>query len=1300
MLILNGYSALSNLRKQQFLNTIQKTHKSVKSIEAQFIHFVDISEPLTIDENDTLTMLLSYGQEWGSANIHGTQTFIIVPRLGTISPWSSKATDIVKNIGLDKITGLERGILFAIEGTLTDVEFTNVKDQLHDKMVNTVLHDLEQCSIIFDKQEPTPLTYIDVLKDGVDAIKKIDTTLGLALNEQEIEYLNQSYIDLGRNPTDVELYMFAQANSEHCRHKIFNASWSINEVLQDKSLFDMIRNTTKSSPDGVLSAYKDNAAVIKGSVGGRFYPDPKTNVYGFNEEPVDILIKVETHNHPTAISPHSGAATGVGGEIRDEGATGFGAKPKAGLVGFTVSNLNIPNFTQAWEKDSGRDGYGKPDHIVSAFDIMIEAPIGGASYANEFGRPNLTGYLRTYQQVATSTDGTSVYGYHKPIMLAGGMGNIKHNHITKGDITAESYLICLGGPAMCIGLGGSGASSIVSNEKNKDLDFSSVQRDNAEMERRCQEVIDKCWQKDTDNPINFIHDVGAGGISNAFPELVKDGNVGGNFELRNINIADNGMSPLEIWSNESQERYVLSIPKDRLDDFDKIAKRERCPYSVVGTTVTEQHLTLTDSHFDNSPVDLPMDILFGNTPKVHKEVKRVDVEQNVFDTSKIDLSDAIDRILSLPTVASKGFLITIGDRSITGMVARDQMVGPWQVPVADCAVTTTTLNTTTGEAMALGERSPLAIIDAAASGRMAVGEAITNLAGAYIENISDIRLSANWMVASGHSNEDEKLYDTVKTIGMDFCPELGIAIPVGKDSMSMRTIWNDDGTEKSVTSPLSVVITGFTPVLDTNKTLTPQILTNKGDTSLILLDLSAGKNRMGASCLAQVYNQIGTVGADIDAKTLKAFFCTTQKLNGQDKLLAYHDRSDGGLFVSCVEMAFAGKTGITLNLTQDLTQGNIIDALFSEELGGVIQVRSNDIEEVLQAYTSMGVSAQVIGVPNASDKIIITNNDVVVYENSRVTLQRLWSCTSYNMQALRDNVDCAKQEFDSILDTDNPGLHTHIPFDLNTDIIEQYINTGAKPKIAVLREQGVNGQVEMAGAFTVAGFGTADVHMTDLHSGHVKLKDFDAFVACGGFSYGDVLGAGGGWAKNILFTPHIKEQFETFFARNNTLALGVCNGCQMMAQLKTIIPGAENWPKFIKNISEQFEARTNMVEISKSDSIWFNGMTGTRSPIAIAHGEGRVMFENEQQQKAMLASNQVALRFVDGYGNVTENYPANPNGSIDGVTGLTALDGRVQIMMPHPERVYRSATNSWVLEELDEYSAWMQMFKNARRWLG
>ena len=1164
-------------------------------------------------------------------------------------------------------------------------------------MTQMVLGNLEDAAALFSHAQPKPLTAIDVLGGGRAALEQANVELGLALAEDEIDYLVTSFNGLGRNPHDIELMMFAQANSEHCRHKIFNASWDIDGESQEKSLFGMIKNTHQMHNEGVLSAYKDNASVIVGSVAGRFFPDPETRQYGSVQEPVHILMKVETHNHPTAISPFSGASTGSGGEIRDEGATGRGAKPKAGLTGFTVSNLNIPGFEQPWEVP-----YGKPGRIVTALDIMIEGPLGGAAFNNEFGRPALTGYFRTFEQAIQTPRGEEVRGYHKPIMLAGGMGNIRADHVQKGEITVGAKLIVLGGPAMLIGLGGGAASSVATGASSADLDFASVQRENPEMERRCQEVIDRCWQLGEQNPIAFIHDVGAGGISNAFPELVNDGGRGGRFELRNVPNDEPGMAPHEIWSNESQERYVLAVSAVDFERFKAICERERCPFAVVGEATEEAHLTVTDSHFANTPVDMPLEVLLGKPPRMHRSAAREAELGDDFDAGSLALDEAVSRVLHHPAVASKSFLITIGDRTITGLVARDQMVGPWQVPVADCAVTATSFDVYTGEAMAMGERTPLALLDAAASGRMAIGETLTNLAASRIDKISDIKLSANWMAAAGHPGEDARLYETVKAVGMQLCPELGICIPVGKDSMSMKTRWTEEGAEKSVTSPLSLIVTGFAPVSDIRKTLTPQLRMDKGETDLILIDLGRGQNRMGASILAQVYGKLGSQAPDVDdAEDLKAFFAVIQGLNADGRLLAYHDRSDGGLMTTVLEMAFAGHCGLNLALDSlAASREELAAVLFNEELGAVIQVHQDATAEVLSQFSAAGLDCvAVIGQPVNNDEVTIRFNDQPVFAGQRHLLQREWAQTSYQIQRLRDNERCADQEFDALLEEDNPGLQATLGFDVNQDIAAPYIRKGIRPQIAVLREQGVNGQVEMAAAFDRAGFAAVDVHMSDILSGRVSLEAFKGLVACGGFSYGDVLGAGEGWAKSILFNGRARDGFQAFFERKDSFALGVCNGCQMMSNLHELIPGSDFWPHFVRNRSEQFEARVAMVQIQESASIFLQGMAGSRMPIAIAHGEGHAEFESEEALLEADLSGCVAMRFIDNHGKVTENYPANPNGSPRGITGLTSRDGRVTIMMPHPERVFRAVQNSWKPDDWQEDAGWMRMFRNARVWV-
>ncbi|MCE9665494.1 phosphoribosylformylglycinamidine synthase [Halomonas sp. M5N1S17] len=1313
MLELRGAPALSAFRHDKLLAALRARVPEVESLHATYVHFVDHDGELSDDERQVLDRLLDYGiQSDGPSDTSAEgQLFLVVPRIGTQSPWSSKATDIVHNCGLAQIRRLERGIAYRVvlRAPMSETAFSTIVETLHDRMTENVLADASDAAKLFAHHEPAPLGQVNVLEGGRGALEAANGELGLALADDEIDYLLAAFQELARNPTDVELMMFAQANSEHCRHKIFNADWVVDGEAQSHSLFKMIKNTFNASPDDILSAYSDNAAVIRGSEAGRFFPAPLTGkaaeraVYGAQHEPIHILMKVETHNHPTAIAPYPGAATGAGGEIRDEGATGIGGKPKAGLTGFTVSNLRIPEFVQPWEAFD----YGKPDRMQSALSIMLEGPIGGASFNNEFGRPNLAGYFRTFEQDAMGAGGIERRGYHKPIMIAGGYGNIRDGHVQKGEIPVGGKLIVMGGPAMLIGLGGGAASSMASGTSSADLDFASVQRENPEIERRAQEVIDRCWALGEANPICFFHDVGAGGLSNALPELVKDGNRGGRFDLRAVPNAEPGMSPLEIWCNEAQERYVLAVAPEDLETFEALCARERCPYAVVGEAIEAHHLEVRDGHFESQPVDLPMSVLFGKPPKMQREFERESRELSGVMLDNLDLREAMERVLRLPTVASKGFLITIGDRSITGMVARDQMVGPWQVPVADVAVTTASYDTHAGEAMAMGERPPVALIDPAASARLAVAEAITNLAAAPIAKLSDIKLSANWMSAADHVGENQALFDAVHAVGMELCPALGIAIPVGKDSMSMRTAWttqDDKGEpeERSVTSPLSLVVTGFAPVTDAMATLTPQINLEQDESDLILIDLGAGKNRLGGSALAQVYGQVGDACPDLDdPEDLKAFFAVIQGLNRDGKLLAYHDRSDGGLLVTLLEMAFAAHAGLEIKLDWLIDEpADAVDALFAEELGAVIQVNRQYTEEVLAQFTGAGIeTCGVIARPRYDDQVRVTLFEEPLLETTRLLAQRTWAETSYRLQALRDNPECAKSEFDGLLDSRDPGLSASPTFDVDEDIAAPYVNT-ARPAVAVLREQGVNGQLEMAWAFDRAGFEAVDVHMSDILEGRVGLESFKGLVACGGFSYGDVLGAGGGWAKSVLFNERAREEFAAFFARDDSFGLGVCNGCQMFAQLRELIPGTENWPRFVRNESEQFEARVAMVQVEKSPSILLAGMEGSRLPIAVAHGEGRAEFRDSAHLRSMQVGTQVALRYVDNYGQVTSHYPANPNGSPSGITGLTTPDGRVTIMMPHPERVVRAVTNSWRPAEWSQDGAWMRLFRNARVWLG
>ncbi|WP_447527796.1 phosphoribosylformylglycinamidine synthase [Vreelandella sp. TE19] len=1310
MLELRGASALSAFRHDRLLKALRERVPEVTALAAHYVHFADCAEPLTDFAQTRLASLLDYGSFSAGEEVQNALRLWVVPRLGTQSPWSTKATDIAHSCGLSSVRRIERGIEYHVGGEgLDEQSKALIAEALHDRMTETVLWEASEAQKLFTRLDPAPLGAVDILGGGREALAVANQELGLALTDDEIDYLVDAFGELNRNPSDVELMMFAQANSEHCRHKIFNADWLIDGEEQPQSLFKMIKNTFATSPDNVLSAYSDNAAVIKGSQAGRFFPTPLTGAageraqYGAHQEPIHILMKVETHNHPTAIAPFPGAATGSGGEIRDEGATGIGGKPKAGLAGFTVSNLRIPEFVQPWEAFD----YGKPERMQSALSIMLDGPIGGAAFNNEFGRPNLTGYFRTYEQDTLSGDTIKRRGFHKPIMIAGGFGNIRAQHVQKGDIPIGGKLIVMGGPSMLIGLGGGAASSVTSGTSSADLDFASVQRENPEMERRVQEVIDRCWAMGDKNPIRFIHDVGAGGLSNALPELVKDGNRGGLFDLRAVPNAEPGMSPLEIWCNEAQERYVLAVAPEDLDTFEAFCKRERCPYAVVGEALEEHHLEVRDGHFESKPVDLPMSVLFGKAPKMQREFTRQTPELSGVMLDNLDLREALDRVLRLPAVASKSFLITIGDRSITGQVARDQMVGPWQVPVADVAVTTASFDTHAGEAMAMGERPPVALIDAAASARLAVAESITNLAAAPIGKLSDIKLSANWMSAADRPGENQALFDAVYAVGMELCPALGIAVPVGKDSMSMHTAWQGENArgeaeEKSITSPLSLVVTGFAPVTDALATLTPQINMEQDESDLILIDLGGGQNRLGGSALAQVYGQLGDTCPDVDdPEDIKAFFEVIQGLNRDGKLLAYHDRSDGGLLVTLLEMAFAAHAGLEIKLDWMVDEPvEALNALFSEELGAVIQVNRQHTEEVLTQFAVAGIeTCGVIARPRYDDQVRVTLFEEPLLETTRQLTQRTWSETSYRMQALRDNPECAKNEFDSLMDVRDPGLSAAPSFDVNEDISAPFVNT-ARPAIAVLREQGVNGQVEMAWAFDKAKFEAVDVHMSDILEGRVSLDEFKGLVACGGFSFGDVLGAGGGWAKSILFNERAREQFAGFFGRDDTFTLGVCNGCQMLSQLKPLIPGAESWPSFARNESEQFEARVSMVRVEKSPSILLKGMEGSTLPIAVAHGEGRAEFRDSAHLRQMQSSSQIALRYIDHYGQVTTRYPANPNGSPSGITGLTTPDGRVTIMMPHPERVTRAVTNSWRPSEWTEDGAWLRLFRNARTWLG
>ncbi len=1267
--IFKGENALSPFRHNKLQHALHTA-----SLDASYIYIIETTNDWSVEDKKTLDKLL------GCATTVYTDksAYLVTPRIGTISPWSSKATDIAQICGLDALIRIERGITYTIDGN-KDV----ILPLIHDRMTESVLYSTDDLHQLFQHQAPQPLIRIDILHGGRKALQAANIELGLALAEDEIDYLLENFLALKRNPTDAELMMFAQANSEHCRHKIFNADWKIDGEDKDISLFGMIRHTHNTSPEGTVVAYADNSSVIEGGKSKRFYPDAN-KTYQAHDDTTHILMKVETHNHPTAISPFAGAATGSGGEIRDEGATGIGSKPKAGLCGFTVSNLQIPDFEQPWEKDNG-----KPERVSSALDIMLDGPIGAAAFNNEFGRPNINGYFRTYEQDVAG----ELKGYHKPIMLAGGVGNIDARHVFKNDVPAGSLIIQLGGPAMLIGLGGGAASSMDTGANAENLDFDSVQRGNPEMERRCQEVLDRCWQLGENNPILFIHDIGAGGLSNAVPELIHDAGRGGTFDLRNVHNMETSMSPMQIWCNEAQERYVLAIAPESLDQFTAMCERERCLFAVLGEATNDGHLHVDDSLLGEAPVDLSLETLLGKPPKMLRDVSHSKTKSTPLPTD-INIKEAALRVLRLPSVASKEFLITIGDRTVTGLVARDQMVGPWQVPVSDVAITATDFTNYTGEAMAMGERTPIAVLDAAASGRMAVGEALTNVAAASIKNLGDIKLSANWMAACGHDGEDAALYNTVHAVGMELCPELGISIPVGKDSLSMKSKWQEHGQEKEMVSPLSLVVSAFAPVSDIRKTLTPQLRTDLGETNLILIDLGQGKNRLGGSALAQVYACTGETTPNLDdALQFKAFFNAIQSLNQQGLLLAYHDRSDGGLFATLAEMAFAGRTGVDVYL--DGLGADALSILFNEELGAVVQIKRSDREQVLACLDTQGLSdiSHIIGSTNDDKQLHVVFNSETVLDEDVLQLQQTWSETSFKLASLRDNPECTTQAFGAINNPDDQGLFADLSYDVTEDVTAPFIHK-TRPKMAVLREQGVNGQIEMAAAFDKAGFESVDVHMSDLIEGRVSLADFQGLVACGGFSFGDVLGAGSGWANSIKFNPRATDEFQAFFNRDDSFALGVCNGCQMMSQLKTMIPGAEHWPTFERNISEQFEARLLMVEVMDSPSIFMQGMAGSKLPLVVAHGEGRASFENAEQQNKTSAY----MRYIDASGHPAGTYPANPNGSPEGLTGFTTQDGRFNIMMPHPERLFRNAQFSYYPEREHEEGAWLRMFRNARVW--
>ena len=1340
-----GSSVLSAFRRERLLQKFSQLKLPVADIQGRYEHFVWVDEGFQASDAGRLGQLLDYGTVATAAKEDkNTLVLRVIPRLGTVSPWASKATDIAHNCGLSLVRRVERGIRYTIQpsrgllgsASISPEQLAHIAACLHDRMTETVVDAGFDGQALFASLPGKPIQTIDVIGQGRAALEQANQQLGLALSEDEIEYLEQSFTGLGRNPTDVELMMFAQANSEHCRHKIFNAQWVINGEAQPNTLFGMIRATHAAQPQGTVVAYSDNAAIMSGGPATLFYAgqfgtdaQPGATAYGHHPATVHTLMKVETHNHPTAIAPFPGASTGNGGEIRDEGATGRGSKPKAGLTGFTVSNLRFDDAPEPWETDS----HGMPDRIASPLDIMIDGPLGGAAFNNEFGRPNLAGYFRTFEQTA----GGKRWGYHKPIMIAGGLGSIEDSLTQKDPIPPGALLIQLGGPGMRIGMGGGAASSMSVGTNTAELDFDSVQRGNPEIERRAQEVIDRCWQQGSNNPIIAIHDVGAGGLSNAFPELVNDAGRGAIFELTQVHLEESGLSAAEIWSNEAQERYVLAILPQDLPRFDVIATRERCPYAVVGVATEERQLRVTlgeglpgvTEHTpktgETRPVDVPIDVILGKAPRMTRDVQRVDGVAKPLDLPVIALPEAIERVLRHPTVANKTFLITIGDRSVGGLNSRDQMVGPWQVPVADCAVTLTDFESTDGQAMAMGERTPLAMIDAAASGRMAITEALTNLVAADVRSLKDIKLSANWMAACGVPGQDAALYDTVSAVSQ-WCQQLDLSIPVGKDSLSMRTTWSEGGEAREVISPVSLIVTGFAPVADVRKTLTPQLRTDLGDTALILIDLGQGRQRMGGSVLAHAFNQVGDAVPDVeDASAVRSFFEIIRELADAGHILAYHDRSDGGLLATVCEMAFAGRTGVSLNLdmlTIDPVAADwgdykirpeqmavqrdeiTLKALFNEEAGAVIQVPLAQRNAVLQALRGKGLSAHshVVGSLNTQNQIQVFRDGKCVYQRAWRELAGHWSEVSRRIMARRDNPACAQAEYDVWANAQDPGFSPKVAFNPQEDIAAPFIAKGARPRMAILREQGCNSQVEMAWAFDKAGFESWDVHMTDLLSGRVRLDDVQGLVAVGGFSYGDVLGAGEGWARTIRFNAQLADQFAAFFGRSDTFALGVCNGCQMMAALASMIPGAQHWPRFTRNQSEKYEARLSMVEIPDSPSLFFKGMAGLQAPIAVAHGEGFANFAAQGDASQVLA----AMRYVDNTGSATETYPYNPNGSAGGLTGVTTADGRFTIMMPHPERVTRNVMMSWSPEHWGqadgggEFSPWLRMFRNARVWLG
>ena len=1298
MIVKEGPASHSPFKLESLLRRLQSIDQNIDDLGARFIHLIDSKNDPDEEQDRILDSILEYGPDWPFGTDEGFKVFTL-PRFGTTSPWSSKATDIAKVCGLTSIERIERGVVFTL--VLKDKDSAPSKEAielLYDRMTEVVITDLKQAKEIFSSLEPQPFSDVDILSDGKKALETANIELGLALNNDEIDYLLELFTKLDRNPTDAELMMFAQANSEHCRHKVFNADWVIDGVDKERSLFQMIKNTYEASSRNVLSAYKDNAAVIAGHKADWFLPHLDDQKYGRFHDEIHTMMKVETHNHPTAISPYPGAATGSGGEIRDEAATGRGAMPKAGLTGFSVSHLFIPGDLQSWEKT-----IGKPDHIASALDIMLDGPIGAAAYNNEFGRPNILGYFRTFEEENKEESNTS-WGFHKPIMIVGGMGNISDSSVKKNDIDPGSLIIVLGGPAMLIGLGGGSASSLNAGSSDSELDFASVQRDNAELERRAQEVITRCFamgvqnNEDNTNPIILIHDVGAGGLSNAIPEVADHSKMSADINLRDIDNAEPGMSPLEIWCNEAQERYVLSIHPNDLEVFDQVCKRERCPYAVVGEVATHGNLRLKDEVYDNYPIDMPMDVLFGKPPKTKLEI--ASEQKSIIDDGLkgIDIEEAALKILRFPTVSDKTFLIHIGDRTVGGLVSQDQFVGPWQVPVSDVAVTLKDHFGVQGEAMAMGERSPIAVHNAAASGRIAVGEAITNILSAPIGDIADIKLSANWMSSIMTDRLKQDLYETVEAISVDFCSKIGITIPVGKDSLSMQTSWVNEEKQYKNTAPLSLVISAFSPIDDVNNVITPQ-LKDKSESILLLIDLGQGQNRMGGSCLSQIYNRSLGETPDIEnPEVLKKFFNAITKLKSRMLIQAYHDRSDGGLFACVSEMAFAGNMGLDL-LLEAANQEELLKLLFSEELGCVIQIQKGDLDDVLDILNEASLSNSIYPIGTVvKDKQISIKNNEFNHSFDLKTLRQAWSKMSYEMQKLRDNPETAEEGFKKILDVNDPGLNPKIKF--GPTQIDYKRLTKSSPKVAILRDQGVNSQIEMAVAFNKAGFNAYDIHMTDILNGQVNLDEFIGLVVCGGFSYGDVLGAGGGWAKSVLFNENAQNQFKTFFHREETFSLGICNGCQMMSQLKDLIPGADHWPRFVRNLSEQFEARLNMVEVLESNSIFLNGMEGSMIPIATSHGEGRVQYSNDGDMNALIEASGVTIRYVDNFGQPAINYPDNPNGSESGFAGFCSKDGRSTIMMPHPERVMRTEQFSWCPDDWKDHGPWARFFVNARDWIG